>query len=609
MQKKKKWILLGLAAIVVAAVAIFLALRYVPLYKIMGRPSSDDMAFVNQPRTPDSVPCSLFFDFEVDTTAKTPSGLYRGIAHSGQYSTKAFGKNSFSVSMEKLVSQLGVTDLSAVALSAWVYVYPSAHEPQASLVFTVTNTVGVNTCWKGVSLHGPLVPRGKWIKMSGQFNLSDVKIRPDDKIQVYFWNNSDTDILADDFYIVFGSEAPRKGDSARVDMTRGIPYLPKFNLPPFRTAWLQKEEIGNQDSPWLVSAGSVREGEITPKDQVVTGFFLPAGTGMESVFILKPDGSLQMFQFCTKDRVFRNIQVDCAPGLSAELAGARVIRGPFMGNGSDQLLFITGKGILLAAFDKGADPCGKAPQPVTLKELWRSSGKEISGVAVTGDNPVTVCDLNGDRQSEILLVKPGGSWEVLAFRSGNWVTLATGEEDRMREWDPRFFEFTITPGRFNGVAGGDQVLTVFADKAKKIRNYSLVRFVQGEKKFVNALKGTEGSSGKTIGLDSLKLTDRYFQGNFQPGGSPFFLRYNRDWRYDLKKLRFNDSTYMILENVDFTGFLRDCNPKYFETLELVPGRLISPAQTSLLVIARNSRPLSYLPNTIQVYSFQPKTKP
>jgi hypothetical protein len=450
--------------------------------------------------------------------------------------------------MERKVSDLGVTDLSAVALSAWVYVYPSANEPQASLVFTVTNTVGVNTCWKGVSLHGPLVPRGKWFKISGQFNLADVKIRQDDKIQVYFWNNSDTDILADDFYVVFGSEVPRKGDSARVDMTRGVAYQPKFNMPPFRTAVLQKEEIGNQDSPWLVSAGTLKAGEITPADQVVCGSLMSTGAGLESLFILKRDGSLQIFQFCPKDQVFRDVKVDCPAGLSSELAGAMLKKGPFLGNGSDQLLFITGKGVLLAGFEKGGDPCGKTPQSTALKELWRSSGRDINGIAVSQDSPVTVCDLNGDRQTELLLIKPGGSWEVLAFKSGNWTTLATGEEDKMREWDPRFFEFSITTGRFTGAAGGDQVLTVFSDKAKRFRNYSLVRFVPGEKKFVNALKGTEGSSGKTIGLDSLKLTDRYLQGNFVTGGPAFFLRYNRDWRYDLKELRFNDSTYQILQD-------------------------------------------------------------
>src|SRR5512138_1776692 len=79
MQKKTKWILIGLTAIVIMGIAVILALRYFPFHKLMKRPSSVDMAFVNKPQAPGSAPFSLYFDFEVDTTAKTPAGLYRGI--------------------------------------------------------------------------------------------------------------------------------------------------------------------------------------------------------------------------------------------------------------------------------------------------------------------------------------------------------------------------------------------------------------------------------------------------------------------------------------------------------------------------------------------------
>jgi hypothetical protein len=608
MQRKKKWIIIGLAVVVVAPVMVFLALRYVPFHKLMRRPSSADVAFVNEPQSPGNAPFSLYYDFEVDTTQSTPSGLYKGIAHSGKYSTKAFGKNSFSLSLERQVSDLHVPVMDVVSLSAWVYVFPSDHEPQASLVFTVTNTVGVNTCWKGVSVHGPLVPRGHWFKISGTFHLSGVQIRPDDKIQVYFWNNSPTDILADDFYVVFGSQAPRKGDSARVDMTLGIPFRPTFNYPPFKTFFLERDEVGNGNSAWLVNSDGITQGAPGPADQLCTGTFGP-GEGLASLLVLTPEGSMQLFHFCSAGNAFREIPVNCPPGLTPLLSGAILYTGSFLGTQADQLLFMGAGGLLLAELAGGGDPCKKEPASLTLKEIWSSSSLDINGSRVGNPNQLVVGDFNGDRLAELLVIGAQGSWDLFSFRNGGWLALALGEEDKLREWDSRFFDYRITPGRFVPKAAGDLLLTVFTDKNKNHPKYSLVKFEPAEHRFVPALARTEGTLGKTAGLDTLKLTDQFLTGNFSPGIPGVFLRYNRDWRYDLKNLRFNDSTFEILGNLDFRGYDKDFNPKYFEHLKLVSGTLVHPGITSLLVIAWNNENLAFLPNTLQVYTLPLKTKP
>jgi hypothetical protein len=605
MTRKKKWLILGATGIVLLALAVFLGLRYLPWHKLMKRPTSGDMAFISQQQGPGSAPFSLSFDFEVDPKAGIPDDIYQGIAHSGNYSTKTFGKNTFSVMFEKTIRDLNVRDLKAVALSAWVYVFPSSAEPEGSLVFTITNTVGVNTCWKGVSLHGPFVPREKWFKISGSFNLSDIQVRPDDKVQIYFWNNSDTKILSDDFYVVFGSQAPRRGDSAMVDMTRGD-YTPGMNIPPFRVFLMSPEKTVNGNESGL---------DITPNDRIVTGRFLGAQGGLESIFLIKPDGTTELFHYCA-EAGFKTFTVECQGSLRNVISAAEPLAGSFTGPGTDQLLFAGKNGIVLAGFNNTASLCGQAGSVVSLKEIWHSDGPGINGTGYLRPEGVIPCDVNGDGTTELLLISEQGSWELFKYGKDGWISLAKGTENRIGEWDDKYYDYTISTGPFLKGSPQSQILTVFSEKGKSRYNYSLVRYNAAEQKFVKGLQGREGNTGLTVGHDTLKPGDRFFFGQFRDG-SKTILRYNRDWRFDLKELQFNDSTFVILGDVDFTGYENDQNPKFYEVLKLVPGRIVSPSVTSVMVIARNCKDrnykgglckewenLPYLPNSLRIYSFK-----
>ena len=610
MTAKQKWLILGGAGIVLLAMAVFLGLRYLPWHKLMKRPTSGDMAFISQQQGPGSAPFSLSFDFEVDPKAGIPDDIYQGIAYSGNFSTKTFGKNTFSVMFEKTIRDLNLRDMKAVALSAWVYVFPSSAEPEGSLVFTITNTVGVNTCWKGVSLHGPYVPREKWFKISGSFDLSDVTIRPDDKVQIYFWNNSDTRILSDDFYVVFGTQAPRRGDSAMVDMTRGG-YTPKLNIPPFPVFLLSPEKTFNSNEEGL---------DITPNDRIVSGRFANSQDGLESVFVIRPDGTPVLYHYCS-EAGFMQIGVDCPGALRNLMAAADPMIASFMGAGRDQLLFAGKDGILLAGVDQAASLCGKTGTTVSLNVLWQSDGAAINGISNRNPAGVIPCDVNGDGTSELLVIGERGSWVLFRFAKTGWTELAKGDENRIGEWDDKYFEYAITAGPFLKGSSQSQLLTVFSEKGKNRYSYSLVRYDPVEKKFVKALRGREGNVGLTVGHDTLKPGDRFMFGQFRPGGGKTILRYNRDWRFDLKEIQFNDSTFAILGNVDFTGYEKDRNPKFYEALKLVPGRITNPTLTSVMVIARNCKDrnykgglckewenLPYLPNTLRIYSFNMQTE-
>jgi len=97
MNKKKKVLTIAGITIVAVVIIVIVLIRYVPWHKLMKIPTSSETAFINKDILTNRAPNALSFDFEVDSTQDTPNGIYKGIAHSGKYSAKVFGKNTFSV--------------------------------------------------------------------------------------------------------------------------------------------------------------------------------------------------------------------------------------------------------------------------------------------------------------------------------------------------------------------------------------------------------------------------------------------------------------------------------------------------------------------------------
>jgi len=620
MKKRKKLLYLTSTAILCITILTFLILRYVPWHKIMKVPTSNETAFIGNDTFPNPAPNTLRFDFEVAKGQDVPNGIYKGIAHSGEYSAKAFGKNSFSVSVVRTASEIGLANLTGVAMSAWVYVLPTDNGVNGSLVFAVNNSVGVNTCWKGVHFNGPLIPLKKWTKITGYFDLSGVRLRSDDQIQLYFWNDSNTDILVDDFYFVFGAPRDRKGDSAVVDMTKEIPFAARFNTPPFQTTFLEKREIHNGNTVFLVVDGEIKKGEITPTDKVISGNFLNPVGGTESMLVIKPDGKPELYHYCPDRQVFEQIPLDCPAELQPLFRDCSWGKGKFFPSSNDQL-FVTGAGgIAMFGIEKTGTPYSiRNGVSATIKIFWISSELMLDEVTVTEKNPPVCGDLNGDKLTELIVFDEEGSWKLLKFVAGGqgggrWIPLATGEEYKIREWNPGLNLFRVTAGRYLARFDRDILLTIFRGKKSGKSGYSLLWYSIPDKKFLPPHKGRQGNEGITIGLDTLKPGDPLFQGSFTRKYLSF-LRYNRDWRFDLKEIRFNDTTFQVIQNIDFTGYPGDQNPKYYEILNVFTGNWIDQAVTSILVIARNCKDPDYkggnctvyeelpaLPNTLQIYS-------
>ncbi|MCX6252156.1 MAG: hypothetical protein NTX61_15585 [Bacteroidetes bacterium] len=602
--KKKKILLFGIVAVILLII-ILIVVRYIPFSKLLRAPSTPEVEFVNPQLIQVQAPNSLSYNFEVDPKTGNENGLYKGIAHSGQYSVKAFGNNAYSIAIERTARQVGPENLKSVALSAWLYIFSNNNDADGVFVFSVSNSLGVSVCWKGLYAKGKDLPRGKWFKISGLFDLANTKFEPDYKIQVYFWNRSHTDILIDDYYVVFGGTKERRGDSTFVDMTKGQPFKPKFNFPPFPVNYFEKEEINNHNSDCIIWDDKMKEGGIGPQDKVVVGRFTGAGN-MDDILVITSAGKASLYTFCTEKSEFRKVELTLPPDLGDAFQVEQAMKGSFTGSGNDQLLLIGKYYLLLGSFDRIGNSCSSSSGiKSTFHIIGKAEIRQLTGSADVHGTLFKTTDLDGNKITELLAITKEGIWKVFRFtggQKGNWFLLAGGEKD-IKEWISSGSDLGITPGRFLIKYYQDLLLTVFKDPSTGKFQYTLLRFDPVTHKFLYCFPEKQNFLGKTIGLDTLKPGDQFFMGKYGSSDETAIYRYNRDWRFDLKKIRFNDSTYEITASIDFRGFDLDRNPKYYEILKVYNGFLVKPNLSSLLIIARNKNTnLPSLPNTFQIYS-------
>lgn len=585
--KRRNRIILAGAVLLVLAAGVVLALRYFPFTRVVKMPAGSEKEFVDPQRISALPPNTLYYDFEPAPGMEVPSGFYKGIAHSGQYSVKAFGQNSFSVAVERKASEVGLENLKAVGLSAWVYVFPTDSEVKGNFVFTASNEVGVNVCWEAIWLVEPEIPRGKWFKISKYLDLTPVQFKPDYKIQVYFWNNSSADILVDDYFIAFGGPVDRRGDSARVDMTRPGGYGGEFNYPPFRVRPLERVKEVKPPSPDAVG----------PRDLLVAGDFF--GLGYDALMAVTPEGRATLHAYCRELNGFTRLDLAGVAAMAQVAPVRKVMKGRFTGSRSDQVIVAGEKGWLLCSVNPVAGLCGSpTPTGTGLEVLWRSSGPIPE--LVPGD-------FNGDGRTEMLQVMPDGTWTVSLFQpgkpAGSWKTMAGGPGSINPAWTAEAGKSSVTADRFLPGHAADLLLSVSEGGKDGHRSWTLLRLDPGGKAWQPALPGSGPAGGRTIGLDTLMPADRFFLVT-GPDGKPAMMRYNRDWRFDLKEIRFNDTTFAILSSIDFRGFDGNRNPKYYESLTLLPGRFLDRNTISLVVAGHMDPSRHYeaiLPGFIDLY--------
>ena len=200
-----------------------------------------------------------------------------------------------------------------------------------------------------------------------------------------------------------------------------------------------------------------------------------------------------------------------------------------------------------------------SPESKQFNKLWENT--VAADPLWNSNNNAYPGDFNSDGKTDILLVdKKTNTWKILNFNGKEWILVSEGKDPK-KEWI---------------------------------------------------------SNKKTNVAGIITPDDKLFPGNYTEEKQTF-LKLNTEWRFDLKLLEKEDFEYLIIGNVDFKGYPKDYNPKYFEFVKLITGKFLSKEKTSVLIVMCNCADadfsgmkcdqienLPFLPNSVQLYNISPQ---
>lgn len=548
-------------------------LKYIKIPDIV--PGNDVLFVRGQHQSYKGAPHILFTDFENNAP---DDKLYDELSKSGKYSYTVFGKDAFSAVVSRTIGETGTEKPSKAGFSAWVYVFDENFEDlKADLVFSIVGTDGQNVVWKGVTLNPKFMSPGKWVKLSGSADIDTNTIKDDYTIKTYLWNDSRTRILVDDILVITGTDAMPRGDTVYCDISEGKTWTPAFNTPPFQNISLTKEQIGSA-GPYLCKNSKGGCGKLMPHQRLFTGNFYNTSDGRDKILALE-NGKLNAYSYCLQDQAFTH-DFYYKVTDTALWKYSSVYAAPFTGNKRDELLLLDTNAmrvVLLAAPDR-VKGCTKEPLEATgMNTLWEgpllafdNGGKKIAAMAT----PHFLAPAN----ASLLVVYTDGHWKLFDFDKSQWTPLAQSKTP-VQAWDSDKFNTQFTTAPLYGTSGPEVLLSVSSAVRGTMHVYMLHTWNKQTKTLHLVPRHT------VYGTDSLKAANGLYPAF--DGTKTFLLKADTAWRFDMKLLAFNDTTYRICGQTEFEGIPYGLNPKFYEIVRLHPGRFIHPNKTSLLVLAYN----------------------
>ncbi len=550
----------------------------------------------------------LLVDFE--TYANTDE-LNADYAYSGKYSYKVYGKNAFSAVISKTVADAGKKELNRVGFSSYVYIFPENFDKlKADLVFSIVDQKDNNIVWKGVSLNPIFMEAGKWIKVSGASDIDIQTIPNDGIIKVYLWNDSKTNILIDDIAIVLGKDEPLTGDTTYCDNTPGSTWTKQFNMPPYPFQYLVREEINNGQSAYLIKNKMQTAGAFTPETKIYTGNFYNPSNLLDKILTIE-NNVLNTYSYCENFKIFRHDMTLALTENDSVWQKSLLLTGKFRGKPTDDILMIDtiNKHFqLLYIGNTLANTCQSNTCTIKLNKAWEGGYQNFN----LQDNPnirFLTFYVSPSQKASLLFITNDGNWSIFDFQKSEWSCLAKSTQ-AVGIWDNTKYNHSIHTGFYSNTAT-TQILCIYNSEKSEVTNYSILNFDRNNKSFIENSERT-----KIYGLDTLKISDDFICINDKnEPHKTVVLRIDNTWRNDIKALVFKDTTYEVLSLIDFKGFKKDFNPKFYEYLLILPGYFTNAHKISLLTLCYNYKEKnknnikwaghSFLPNAVHIFSPSP----
>ncbi|MFA5972308.1 MAG: membrane lipoprotein lipid attachment site-containing protein [Lentimicrobiaceae bacterium] len=120
-------------------------------------------------------------------------------AHSGKYACITNDTMEYSYSFSELFKNLNKGLPKMAVVSGWIYT--TVASPKQGIVLDIKDNNDLYE-WKVYPLDDVLKVPGKWVEFNASFYFSK-PLKPEQKVSIFFWNQSKKPIYVDDFKISF----------------------------------------------------------------------------------------------------------------------------------------------------------------------------------------------------------------------------------------------------------------------------------------------------------------------------------------------------------------------------------------------------------------------
>jgi len=537
---------------------------------------------------------TFYYDLENDSSLEKTESLSEDLSHSGKRSSLISGKNEYSVTISKKVSDVMNDTISTVNVSVWLY--PLSDKPECTLSLEIRNSDDESIFWNGKSTSKMNLKANSWQKLNASLNMSPEdyrKIGFDDRLYIYVVNNGRSKIYVDDFMISFGDIPDRRGDQTFVDMnTSGGNY--EFNRyhPPYKISKLLLSDIHNDQSAFLVQRESIKLGEVFPDQVILTGNFSGRSSVSDELLVIS-ESEISLYGYCNRNSGFT--LSGSIPFNGKNIHEPDVIAGDFNADGKQEVIILSGKLLSMYNFSvSGAGSCvnnfhGMKMNPIVSKHLTERNNKMFSG------------KFTGKNYDELFSVDRNGKCIIERFTGNAWSIILS---DTISSYI--FSEkSTQVVGRFFS-SSNDEILSVY--NYKNLTKFALTEFSNGK---ITTREVPDQDKAPGV-LEWNSKLQRIPSGNGKYDG---ILSFNHQWRFELKIISTDARGFYVSSIPEFTGYVSDRNPKYYEIPKIIAGRF-SGNDFGLLCILYNCADRNFdgthcreydsipdLPNSVQLYNF------
>jgi hypothetical protein len=530
---------------------------------------------------------TFYYDLENDYDLIDKKTISTDYSHSGKHSSLING-NSFSVTISKRIGDVMNDTIRAVWYSVWLY--PLIDKPECTLTMEIRNSDDEPVFWKGKTTSAMSLKANQWQKVNAELNMGAEdysKLNPEDKILIYVVNNKRGKIYADDFTVSYGQIPDARGMQTYAVMNPAVSYTYNRFHPPFKTTNLNRVDIGNNNSDHLIYTGNLKTGEAGPGSEIFSGNFSGLSKTMDELMVLSAN-KISIYHYCESLKRFV-ISGEANPGREFSM-DKKIITGDFNGDGKSEILLSTGDDAFLFEINlSSVKRCIDNTTHSGLKVLWQGKlhfqDKLISGY------------FSGNDRSDLLELNKDGNYSLNKFAGSSWKEISYGNIDLGKK------SIQVSGNFFN--SAHEQLLNVYEDKKNK--QVSLLEF-NGKKLVDKKLPGEKQLTeifNADLKLMKLKNTDHAYE----------ILAYAHDWRFECRIISTDDKGFLVSSVPEFRGYNADQNPKYYEYVQLLPGKFTGNEKQILCVVSncedsdfdgihcRKKENLPDLPNSIQIYSF------